>query len=208
MIGLKWSLVYFLRNKVFWVLPLGSPQYLWFRLLVSQVQWPVQKSSRNSKSFCWTNQQRILSAMESIILWFTPKNSGTRKYFSVVKIYENMRKILDFNHIETSKSVSLFLSNRSSHHTSLDQSSPPLGGTSPSCHYTLPSLIESKDDFPLRKTGLLTCTYKCNTYIRDRDRTSLLLLWVINIVSASLTLVSQRVSIPTEYFLLLLPLTC
>ncbi|XP_059196164.1 histone deacetylase 9-B [Centropristis striata] len=41
----------------------------------------------------------------------------------------------------------------SSHHTSLDQSSPPLGGTSPTCHYTLPSPIESKDDFPLRKTA-------------------------------------------------------
>ncbi|XP_029359183.1 histone deacetylase 9-B isoform X2 [Echeneis naucrates] len=41
----------------------------------------------------------------------------------------------------------------SSHHTSLDQSSPPLGGTSPNCQYTLPSPIESKDDFPLRKTA-------------------------------------------------------
>ncbi|XP_074509999.1 histone deacetylase 9-B isoform X1 [Sebastes fasciatus] len=41
----------------------------------------------------------------------------------------------------------------SSHHTSLDQSSPPLGGTSPTCQYTLPSPIESKDDFPLRKTA-------------------------------------------------------
>ncbi|XP_028325764.1 histone deacetylase 9-B isoform X2 [Gouania willdenowi] len=41
----------------------------------------------------------------------------------------------------------------SSHHTSLDQSSPPLGGTSPTSQYTLPSPIESKDDFPLRKTA-------------------------------------------------------
>ncbi|XP_029307610.1 histone deacetylase 9-B isoform X2 [Cottoperca gobio] len=41
----------------------------------------------------------------------------------------------------------------SSHHTSLDQRSPPLGGTSPTCQYTLPSPIESKDDFPLRKTA-------------------------------------------------------
>ncbi|XP_041843625.1 histone deacetylase 9-B isoform X6 [Melanotaenia boesemani] len=41
----------------------------------------------------------------------------------------------------------------SSHHTSLDQSSPPLGDTSPICQYTLPSPIESKDDFPLRKTA-------------------------------------------------------
>uniref|UniRef100_A0A667YGF5 histone deacetylase n=1 Tax=Myripristis murdjan TaxID=586833 RepID=A0A667YGF5_9TELE len=40
----------------------------------------------------------------------------------------------------------------SSHHTSLDQSSPPLGGASPTCQYTLPSPVESKDDFPLRKT--------------------------------------------------------
>uniref|UniRef100_A0A3P8SV40 histone deacetylase n=1 Tax=Amphiprion percula TaxID=161767 RepID=A0A3P8SV40_AMPPE len=40
-----------------------------------------------------------------------------------------------------------------SHHTSLDQSSPPLGGTSPTCQYTLPSPVESKDDFPLRKTA-------------------------------------------------------
>ncbi|KAF3691823.1 Histone deacetylase 9-B [Channa argus] len=41
----------------------------------------------------------------------------------------------------------------SSHHTSLDQSSPPLGGTSPTCQYALPSPIESKEDFPLRKTA-------------------------------------------------------
>ncbi|XP_053324087.1 histone deacetylase 9 isoform X2 [Spea bombifrons] len=37
------------------------------------------------------------------------------------------------------------------HHTSLDQSSPPL--TSPSYKYTLPGAQESKDDFPLRKTA-------------------------------------------------------
>ncbi|XP_058533952.1 histone deacetylase 9 isoform X7 [Ochotona princeps] len=38
------------------------------------------------------------------------------------------------------------------HHTSLDQSSPPLSGTSPSYKYTLPGAQGSKDDFPLRKT--------------------------------------------------------
>ncbi|XP_041104905.1 histone deacetylase 9-like isoform X4 [Polyodon spathula] len=38
------------------------------------------------------------------------------------------------------------------HHTSLDQSSPPLGVTSPSYKYTLPGTHASKDDFPLRKT--------------------------------------------------------
>ncbi|XP_069067800.1 histone deacetylase 9-like isoform X6 [Pleurodeles waltl] len=38
------------------------------------------------------------------------------------------------------------------HHTSLDQSSPPLGGTSPSYKYALPGTQDSKDDFPLRKT--------------------------------------------------------
>ncbi|XP_067094076.1 histone deacetylase 9-B isoform X1 [Osmerus mordax] len=38
----------------------------------------------------------------------------------------------------------------SSHHTSLDQSSSPLGGTSPTCQYTLPF---PQDDFPLRKTA-------------------------------------------------------
>ncbi|KAM9805346.1 histone deacetylase 9-B isoform 2-T2 [Syngnathus typhle] len=41
----------------------------------------------------------------------------------------------------------------SSHHISLDQSSPPLGGMSPTCHYTLPSPVDGKDDFPLRKTA-------------------------------------------------------
>ncbi|XP_077432519.1 histone deacetylase 9-B isoform X2 [Vanacampus margaritifer] len=41
----------------------------------------------------------------------------------------------------------------SSHHASLDQSSPPLGGMSPTCHYTLPSPVDGKDDFPLRKTA-------------------------------------------------------
>nr|XP_034986164.1 histone deacetylase 9 isoform X3 [Zootoca vivipara] len=39
------------------------------------------------------------------------------------------------------------------HHTSLDQSSPPLSGTSPSYKYTLPGAQEAKDDFPLRKTA-------------------------------------------------------
>ncbi|KAG3277953.1 histone deacetylase 9 isoform X23 [Marmota marmota marmota] len=38
------------------------------------------------------------------------------------------------------------------HHTSLDQSSPPLSGTSPSYKYTLPGAQDTKDDFPLRKT--------------------------------------------------------
>nr|XP_015213418.1 PREDICTED: histone deacetylase 9 isoform X3 [Lepisosteus oculatus] len=38
-------------------------------------------------------------------------------------------------------------------HTSLDQSSPPLGGTSPTYKYTLPAAQDSKDDFPLRKTA-------------------------------------------------------
>nr|XP_046171503.1 histone deacetylase 9-B [Oncorhynchus gorbuscha] len=40
----------------------------------------------------------------------------------------------------------------SSHHTSLDQSSSPLGGMSPVCHYTLPSPQDGQD-FPLRKTA-------------------------------------------------------
>nr|CAH92590.1 hypothetical protein [Pongo abelii] len=38
------------------------------------------------------------------------------------------------------------------HHTSLDQNSPPLSGTSPSYKYTLPGAQDAKDDFPLRKT--------------------------------------------------------
>ncbi|XP_014642026.1 PREDICTED: histone deacetylase 9 isoform X7 [Ceratotherium simum simum] len=38
------------------------------------------------------------------------------------------------------------------HHTSLDQSSPPLSGASPSYKYTLPGAQDTKDDFPLRKT--------------------------------------------------------
>ncbi|XP_069504589.1 histone deacetylase 9 isoform X4 [Ambystoma mexicanum] len=39
------------------------------------------------------------------------------------------------------------------HHTSLDQSSPPLGGTSPSYKYALPGQQDAKEDFPLRKTA-------------------------------------------------------
>nr|XP_033786825.1 histone deacetylase 9 isoform X4 [Geotrypetes seraphini] len=39
------------------------------------------------------------------------------------------------------------------HHTSLDKSSPPLSGTSPSYKYTLPGNQDTKDDFPLRKTA-------------------------------------------------------
>ncbi|KAJ8288102.1 hypothetical protein COCON_G00007610 [Conger conger] len=39
------------------------------------------------------------------------------------------------------------------HHTSLDQSSPPLGGTSPTYKYTLPSSVDNRNDFPLRKTA-------------------------------------------------------
>uniref|UniRef100_A0A672M5L8 histone deacetylase n=1 Tax=Sinocyclocheilus grahami TaxID=75366 RepID=A0A672M5L8_SINGR len=40
-----------------------------------------------------------------------------------------------------------------SHHTSLEQSSPPLGGASSSCKISLLSPLDSRDDFPLRKTG-------------------------------------------------------
>ncbi|XP_067305160.1 histone deacetylase 9-B isoform X1 [Pseudorasbora parva] len=39
-----------------------------------------------------------------------------------------------------------------SHHTSLEQSSPPLGGASSSCKISLPSPQDCRDDFPLRKT--------------------------------------------------------
>uniref|UniRef100_A0A8C2TKU4 Histone deacetylase n=1 Tax=Coturnix japonica TaxID=93934 RepID=A0A8C2TKU4_COTJA len=39
------------------------------------------------------------------------------------------------------------------HHTSLDQSSPPLSGASPPYKYTLPGSQDAKDDFPLRKTA-------------------------------------------------------
>ncbi|XP_077124850.1 histone deacetylase 9 isoform X4 [Ranitomeya variabilis] len=39
------------------------------------------------------------------------------------------------------------------HHASLDQSSPPLSGTSPSYKYPLTGAQDSKDDFPLRKTA-------------------------------------------------------
>lgn len=39
-----------------------------------------------------------------------------------------------------------------SHHTSLEQSSPPLGGASSSCKVSMPYPQESRDDFPLRKT--------------------------------------------------------
>ncbi|RXM27050.1 Histone deacetylase 9 [Acipenser ruthenus] len=46
-----------------------------------------------------------------------------------------------------------FVFTRAAHHTSLDQSSPPLGVTSPSYKYTLPGTHASKDDFPLRKTA-------------------------------------------------------
>lgn len=40
----------------------------------------------------------------------------------------------------------------SSHHTSLEQSSPRLGGASSSCKISLLSPQDSRDDFPLRKT--------------------------------------------------------
>ncbi|XP_077347389.1 histone deacetylase 9 isoform X5 [Lithobates pipiens] len=39
------------------------------------------------------------------------------------------------------------------HHTSLDQSSPPLSGTSPSYKCPLPGAHDCKNDFPLRKTA-------------------------------------------------------
>uniref|UniRef100_A0A8C5WCQ0 histone deacetylase n=1 Tax=Leptobrachium leishanense TaxID=445787 RepID=A0A8C5WCQ0_9ANUR len=39
------------------------------------------------------------------------------------------------------------------HHTSLDQSSPPLSGTSPTYKYPLPGTHDFRDDFPLRKTA-------------------------------------------------------
>uniref|UniRef100_A0A3B1ISC4 histone deacetylase n=1 Tax=Astyanax mexicanus TaxID=7994 RepID=A0A3B1ISC4_ASTMX len=40
-----------------------------------------------------------------------------------------------------------------SHHASLEQSSPPLGGASPSYRFPLPPLQDYRDDFPLRKTA-------------------------------------------------------
>lgn len=40
-----------------------------------------------------------------------------------------------------------------SHHASLEQSSPPLGGASPSYRFQLPPLQDYRDDFPLRKTA-------------------------------------------------------
>ncbi|KTG47303.1 hypothetical protein cypCar_00042972, partial [Cyprinus carpio] len=43
-----------------------------------------------------------------------------------------------------------------SHHTSLEQSSPPLGGASSSCKISLPSPQDSRYDFPLRKTGRMS----------------------------------------------------
>lgn len=85
----------------------------------------------------------------SIILWFTTKSSGTREYF--------LYYYFQICQIQRCKAADLNLCGpplvRSSHHMSLDQGSPPQGGASPTCHYALPSLLESKDDFPLRKTG-------------------------------------------------------
>ncbi|XP_072365285.1 histone deacetylase 9-like isoform X2 [Scyliorhinus torazame] len=42
---------------------------------------------------------------------------------------------------------------RVAHHASLDQSSPPQSGTSPSYKQSLPGVNDTKDDFPLRKTA-------------------------------------------------------
>lgn len=140
------------------VVALGWPQSLWFCLLVSQVLWPVLKWSRNSKSFCWVNQPRTLQVLDLVTLTFTIPNSGTRKYRYCCMIKLN-RGILLFSlyscmlcDLKRAFYFFVFVF-RSSHHTSLDQSSPPLGGTSPTCQYTLPSPMENKDDFPLRKTG-------------------------------------------------------
>lgn len=139
------------------VVALGWPQSLWFCLLVSQVLWPVLKWSRNSKSFCWVNQPRTLQVLDLATLTFTIPNSGTRKYRYCCMIKLHRRKFFCFrcNVMWPQKSFFFFFVFvfRSSHHTSLDQSSPPLGGTSPTCQYTLPSPMENKDDFPLRKTG-------------------------------------------------------
>ncbi|KAH0627410.1 hypothetical protein JD844_003063, partial [Phrynosoma platyrhinos] len=52
------------------------------------------------------------------------------------------------------------------HHTSLDQSSPPLSGMSPSYKYPLPGAQDAKDDFPLRKTGELAS--EPNLKVRSR----------------------------------------
>uniref|UniRef100_A0A673T353 histone deacetylase n=1 Tax=Suricata suricatta TaxID=37032 RepID=A0A673T353_SURSU len=52
------------------------------------------------------------------------------------------------------------------HHTSLDQSSPPLSGTSPSYKYTLPGAQDAKDDFPLRKTELMPYLHGWNFNLR------------------------------------------
>lgn len=64
-----------------------------------------------------------------------------------------MDEWLLLNHEGPVTEVTLCVSCRAAHHTSLDQSSPPLSGTSPSYKYTLPGAQDAKDDFPLRKTG-------------------------------------------------------
>lgn len=53
--------------------------------------------------------------------------------------------------IALSQSTNLWFTN--SHHSSLEQNSPPLGGLSPSGKFPLPSLPDCRDDFPLRKTA-------------------------------------------------------
>ncbi|XP_015666276.1 histone deacetylase 9 [Protobothrops mucrosquamatus] len=63
------------------------------------------------------------------------------------------------------------------HHTSLDQASPPLCGTSPSYKYTLPGAKDVKDDFPLRKTASepnLKVRSKLKQKVTERRRSPLL----------------------------------
>lgn len=76
-------------------------------LLVSQVRWPVMRWNRNSKSFCWASLPRTWLAMVSIILWFTTKNSGTRKC-----VFSPLAKAHDTNtrtQITCMKTIFLFL---------------------------------------------------------------------------------------------------
>ncbi|XP_072318030.1 histone deacetylase 9-B-like [Eucyclogobius newberryi] len=123
------------------------------------------------------DQERHRREMHVSTLSLRAKERSRESLTGAVASTEVKQKLQEFLLNKTAKDPlsnggSLFIQHpklwyMSSHHTSLDQSSPPPGGTSPTCQYTLPSPIESKDDFPLRKTGLLLSMYKNTSNRKD-----------------------------------------
>ncbi|XP_027868618.1 histone deacetylase 9-B isoform X1 [Xiphophorus couchianus] len=125
---------------------------------LEQQQQQQQQQNQQEKELEWHRREQHVSSLS-----LRGKERSRESLTGAVASTEVKQKLQEFLLNKTAKDPVTNGANHSfiqhpklwytsSHHASLDQSSPPLG-TSPTCQYTLPSPIESKDDFPLRKTA-------------------------------------------------------